>query len=282
VILLVEHGKALVKESSFPLLLTALILSALGVLVKLYGGYRYGSRAVFVDGVTCVSNLTSGSVLLYTVYKSRSPPDKDHPYGHGRLVYIGVLSLLLAYSFAAGFSIAYLLLSGESPNVGVDAALYALLGSAIYALSVVVGYKSGFGGESYAGFTVSEVLEGLVGAGAAYAGASFSSIIDLAGAYGIALYIFVELKRESGHVSRVLADWTSPRVYDEVYGLLTSLGFKVKRLRLRMLFPGRYIGDAVISPGKIPPDVADLLADELTEVLEEKGVDITIHIDIGD
>jgi len=273
-------GRTSYREPRPVLLLLGLLLSGLGATVKLYGGLRYESRAVLVDGITCIANLAAGAIVLWGVTQSRRPPDLDHPYGHERLVYTGILFLVLAYAFSAGLATGVLFYSGSHYRVRAESAVYALLGSTIYAVSVLVSRYSGSGGESYAFFTFSEVLEGIVSAGAALGGAEISSLIDYIGAIGITLYIFYEIAEETGTLVKLLSDAAEPALVRRVKRELENLGFKVEWVRLRPSVPGRYIGDALVKAQGIPPDIADLLIDELAENLKkEENIELTVHID---
>ncbi len=260
------------------LMALALLLSTIGAIVKLYGGLVYQSKAVVIDGITCIANLGSGAVILSTMIVSRRPPDIDHPYGHQRIIYTGILVLLLSYAFSAGLSIG-VLFHTQKYSVRPESAAYALLGSAFYALSILVAKGSSKGGESYAFFTASEVLEGLVSAAAAYAGAEIDYLIDYAGAVIITAYIFLELYKESRTLNTLLTDRIQPAIYQEINNLLEERGFKVKRLRIRPLDINNYVGDAIVEAPDLPSDVADLLAEEATYYAKKLGVDLTIHID---
>ncbi len=258
----------------------ALVLSIIGAAFKLYGGIVYQSKAVIVDGITCIANIVAGAVIIASMIKSRMPPDIDHPYGHQRIVYIGILVLLLSYAFSAGLSVGVLLQS-QRYEVQAESAVYALLGAGVYAISVFVSSKASTSGESYAFFTFSEVLEGIVSAGAAYAGAELSYLIDYAGAVLITGYIFVELYNESKKLNIVITDRVRPQVFDEIYRLLEERGFKIKRLRLRPLSSNNYVGDAIVEAPGVPADVSDLLAEEAIYYAKRLGVDLTIHIDVA-
>ncbi len=267
------------REPKPILLLLGLLLSGLGAIVKLYGGLRYESRAVLIDGITCIANIAAGAIVLWGALQSRRPPDLDHPYGHERLVYTGILFLVLAYAFGAGLAVGVLFYSGSHYRVEPESAAYALAGSLIYALSVIVSRQSGSGGESYAFFTISEVLEGIVSAGAALGGAEISSIIDYAGAAGITLYIFYEIAGEARLLAKLLSDAVEPAIVSGIRRRLENLGFRVEWVRLRPSVPGHYIGDALVRIENMPLDIADLLVDELVENLRSENIELTVHID---
>ncbi len=262
-------------------ILGAIALSALGAVLKLLGA-GYGSRALLVDGLTCIGNLVAGGLLYVSIREARRPPDIDHPFGHGRLVYKGMQAMLVIYSFIAGFSAAVLAYSATGYSVGEGASLYALAGTIAYAGSVVLARSGGVAGEAYSGFTASEVLEGVVTTVSAYLGYAYSYEADLAGGVVILGYLVYEIAAESRRLGLLVSDYVTPSVYRGVRRLLEERGFRVKRLRVRMVVPGEYHGDAVVEAPGIPYEVADLLADEAVHLAkEEYGVDLTVHIDVS-
>jgi len=259
--------------------LLALALSGAGGLVKLYGGARSGSLAVLADGVTCVANLAAGAAVLVALRIASAPADEDHPFGHRRYQYTGLLAVLIAYSAALGFNIALLLLASTGRTVEAGGALYALVGGALYGGSVLYARRAGVAGRGLSMFTMSEVLESALSAGGALGGALVSPLLDTAGAAVITGYIVVELVGEARDLNRVLVDWAHPRVYREVYRLLSERGLRVIKLRVRLLEHGRYHGDAVVAPERgMPRDVAELLLDEAIEEARRLGVDLVATI----
>jgi len=260
----------------------ALVLSAVGAVFKIVGGIGYGSRAVFVDALTCIANLGAGLIVYRHLRLSELPPDADHPFGHKRLVLQGLIWMLIIYSFVAGFSAALLYYSAGGYEVESGAYKFALAGTLAYAASVALAARGGFAGASYAGFTFSEVIEGVVTTASAFAGYRYAYIYDLAGGVIILAYLVYELWHEAREIGRLVADVAEREVAEKVRREFERRGLRVKRLRLRMVVPGEYQGDAVVEAGDIPYEVADLLADEAVEEIREKyNVDLVVHIDKG-
>ncbi len=256
----------------------AVLLSGVGGLLKLYGGARYGSMAVLVDGVTCAANLVAGLAVLVAVRIAQLPPDKDHPFGHRRYVYTGILATIITYSVAAGFNVAVIIFRLPG-SVEIESALYAVLGGAVYAGSVLAARRAGGVGASLSMFTFSEVLESLVSASSALGGALVSVLIDRLGAILITGYILVEVAGEARKLNMILVDWAHPRVYERVLRLLEERGLKVESLRIRLYEHGRFQGEAVARPSPgMPRDVAELLAEEAADQARRLGVDLSVRI----
>lgn len=51
---------------------------------KLFVGWLAHSTAVFADGLENAGDLLGSGLVLYALYVASRPPDKEHPYGHGR------------------------------------------------------------------------------------------------------------------------------------------------------------------------------------------------------
>src|SRR5580704_9988496 len=73
---------------------------------KLLVGWIGHSTAVFADGLENAGDLFGSALILYALYIASTPPDKKHPYGHGRSETIAGLTVgfLLA---ASGLVICY-------------------------------------------------------------------------------------------------------------------------------------------------------------------------------
>jgi len=59
-------------------------VSGLLALSKLIVGWLAHSTAVLADGVENVGDLFGSGLVLYALFVASKPPDKQHPYGHGR------------------------------------------------------------------------------------------------------------------------------------------------------------------------------------------------------
>ncbi len=78
----------------------ALLVGALLMALKFYL-YRYtGSTAVFSDALESIINVVASAFVLASVWLSAKPPDKSHPYGHGKIEF-----------FSAGFEGALIIIA---------------------------------------------------------------------------------------------------------------------------------------------------------------------------
>lgn len=83
-----ERARVGLRASLIGLLLNALLAAS-----KIAVGSLSGSVSILADGINNLSD--SGSVLIswFSLRMSQKPSDKDHPFGHGRIEYIGTLAI---------------------------------------------------------------------------------------------------------------------------------------------------------------------------------------------
>lgn len=61
------------------------VVGALLLLMKFSAYFITNSVAIFTDAVESIVNVVAGGIGLYALYLSGKPPDKTHPFGHGRV-----------------------------------------------------------------------------------------------------------------------------------------------------------------------------------------------------
>lgn len=84
-------------------------------LMKLLVGLLTGSVAVMADAANNLSDAGGSIVSLISVRMAQKPVDREHPYGHGRMEYIGAL----------GVAVLILLMGVELLKSGVTSILHA-------------------------------------------------------------------------------------------------------------------------------------------------------------
>lgn len=94
----------------------ALFSVSIGILLavlKIYIGYRTRSTSVFSDGLEASGDVLCSAIVFFGLWLAGKPPDKEHPYGHGRYEALaglgvgGVLLLAGAAIFWHGLTIAH-------------------------------------------------------------------------------------------------------------------------------------------------------------------------------
>ena len=64
------------------------IIAAVGVIlmaIKFVAFYMTGSIAILTDALESIVNVVAGFLGLYALYLSAMPPDRNHPFGHGKV-----------------------------------------------------------------------------------------------------------------------------------------------------------------------------------------------------
>jgi len=68
----------------------ALAVGGLLMAVKFLAYSITGSAAILSDAFESIINVVASGFVLYSIYLSHQPPDKSHPYGHGKIEYFAV------------------------------------------------------------------------------------------------------------------------------------------------------------------------------------------------
>lgn len=262
------------------MVMLVLILALLGGLVKIIGGITYGSKALYVDALTCIANFIALIATIYYYKISLLPPDLDHHYGHYKLGFGGALISVMTYSFVAGLVVSKLYTT-EPYKVHIGAPVFALLGFIFYGLAIIVSRRISEFFSPYSVFTISELIESVIVIVASLAGALFSYFIDYIGALILATYIFIELYDISKDLLIDLSDIAPPKSYIEsVKEFLESRGYIVKQIKIRRIYSNLMHGDIIILlPDRYTVKEAKELINELKkELLNKFKLDASIEI----
>jgi cation diffusion facilitator family transporter len=92
------------RATRFVTVVAAVVNSVLAA-TQIFTGWLFQSQALIADGVHTLSDLVSDGVVLFAAGKASASPDRDHPYGHGRIetlatIIVGLLLALAALSIA--------------------------------------------------------------------------------------------------------------------------------------------------------------------------------------
>ncbi len=96
---------------------------------KLLAGLLAGSLAMIADAFNNLSDAGSSIVTLVGFKLAGAPPDKDHPFGHGRMEYLstmGVAVLIILAGFELASSALDKILHPEEPTFSLISALLLL------------------------------------------------------------------------------------------------------------------------------------------------------------
>lgn len=92
-------------------------------------GWISGSRALVADAIHSASDLVSSVTVLIGIRAANKPPDKEHPYGHGKwesisAIVISILLIIVAIEIAWS---AVQVFWGEPPQVPLTIAFVAII-----------------------------------------------------------------------------------------------------------------------------------------------------------
>jgi cation diffusion facilitator family transporter len=73
------------------------------VVVKVIAGFASGSISVLAEGVQSSMDVIASALILVTVRVAAAPPDRSHPYGHGKFENIASLAQLALILSTAGY-----------------------------------------------------------------------------------------------------------------------------------------------------------------------------------
>lgn len=83
--------------------LIGIIVNMLLAAFKAVVGYLTGSIAITMDAINNLSDAMSSFITVLGIHLATRPPDKEHPFGHGRTEYVSALIVAFVVLYA-GFS----------------------------------------------------------------------------------------------------------------------------------------------------------------------------------
>jgi cation diffusion facilitator family transporter len=93
-------------SSSKRVVYAALIGNLLVAATKFVAAAWTGSAAMLSEGIHSVVDTSNQALLLYGMHRARQPPDRAHPFGHGRELYFwSLIVALMMFALGAGFSL---------------------------------------------------------------------------------------------------------------------------------------------------------------------------------
>lgn len=162
-----------------------IIVNTLLAILKGIGGLISGSRALLADALHSASDIVGSVVILFAVKIANKPPDKEHPYGHGKAENIAsIIVALLLIVIGVEISVSSIkVFFGETPTAPTSLALIIIVIS-ILIKEALFHYKFYLGKKFNSSALISEAwhhrsdslssLAALFGIGAAMLGEHFN------------------------------------------------------------------------------------------------------------
>jgi len=177
----------IMKENIRPVMIATwvgIIINTILAIMKGIAGFISGSRALLADALHSTSDIVGSVVVLFGVKIASKPPDKEHPYGHGKaenIASIIVALLLIMVGVELSISSAKVFF-GETPQAPGTLALYVIVFSIIIK-ELLFHYKNYLGKKYHSTALIAEAwhhrsdslssLAALIGIGAAMIGEAF-------------------------------------------------------------------------------------------------------------
>jgi cation diffusion facilitator family transporter len=258
-------------------------------LAKIAVGFASGSLGVLSEAAHSALDVAASGFAFLAVRASVKPPDREHPYGHGRAENLAAFAeavLLLVTAAGILYEGVDRLLTGSSP---VRATAYAL---GLMAVTLVVEVGRSFV-LRYAGrAAVSQALEAesqnrfadVLSSGAVLLGLIFVSLgfrwADALAAIGVAAVVAYSAARLARHSGDILIDRAPQGAEEDLRRALGGVqGVRsVRSVRIRRSGP-RLLGDATVATRRtLPVEAAERLADDARRAVAEALPDLDLTL----
>ncbi len=280
------------KKEAYVTATLAVVLAVTAAKAALY--IMTGSLAVMAELLDSVLDIVVSAATLYAVRRSTEPPDREHPYGHGKfeslVAYTVAIFAAMAGAYLAwrlvervvrGYTIRVtgeaLLLAGALVLVDASLSLFNLYGyRRLGSLALKANYVN------YLGDTVRGI--GVFTALLAYSiGIRVADPLVTAALLSYFAYEAAGLLRES---VRVLVDEAPPGIVETA--LSAALCVKgvsgIGRVRARCMGDRPYVDMVVYVPRGLSVEEAHRIADAVEHEVGEKlgGAEVVVHVEPAD
>jgi cation diffusion facilitator family transporter len=269
----------------------SIILNTILFGVKIWAGLRSDSVAMVADAWHTLSDTFTSLIIIAGFWLAARPPDKQHPFGHGRAevcsaIIIGTLLAVVAISFltesvmrlenyqAARFTSLAIIVFGVSVVIKEALAQFAFwAGRKIDSRALLA---DGWHHRSDA------IASGLIVAGA-LAGSYFWWIDGVMGIFVAALILYVAYGVLKGAVSSILGERPDPRLEEQIRTIITQttpVASCVHHLHLHRYGEHVELTLHVKLPQQMKLEEAHELASRLEEAIRtELNIEPTIHLE---
>lgn len=265
------------------------------VVLKLVTGIATGSLGMLAEAAHSLSDVGSSLVALWAIKLANRPPDREHPFGHGKVEHLTALGEAIALVIV-GVGIGALAISRiVSGAPGPDHAGVAIIVACIVIVVDIWRYtaaKRAARQDSSAALHASAIHFGsdMLGSAAVLVGlilvAAGQSQGDSFAALVVAvIVIFVAIQLGWSNVHELM-DRVPAEAEFAARRAVKSLGDEVELRRLRIRRAAfHYLADVVVAaPGVEHINQAHRLADAVEEAIQQAlpGSDVVVHVEPGE
>ena len=269
------------------------VINVILAVIKIVSGMMSGSVALVADGVHSFSDLLTDVVVVVGVYVSDLPPDKTHPYGHGKyetfasiIVSLALGAVGIGIAWEAGISLYDHKESFPGPVVLIVALLSIVSKEALFHATRIVAQQTdrpsvlanAWHHRSDALSSVAVLIGGIAGLLGWGHGDQIAGILVGVMILGVSIKMFADCIRELSEHS--VAEETLAKVRECLNGHTDVMGWHRLRSRKvgREVFMDVHIflqPDMTVAQGH---DIADTLEQEIRDVVATPA-NITIHME---
>lgn len=115
------------------------ILRGIIVLAEIVGFALWGSSVLLLDAIASSIDLLSSYVLIWSIRKADTPPDADHPFGHGRFEPVAglfIAILLIVLGFFSGYEQILALLQHQNKVSDINGYVWLIPGLGVVLLEI--------------------------------------------------------------------------------------------------------------------------------------------------
>ncbi len=264
-------------------------------LIKLIIGFMMNSIAVISDAFNNLSDTGSSLITIFGASLGNRPPDKEHPYGHGRYEYIASLAVSFII-FAVGLE---LLSSSFHKIINPEPVHLSVVAVVILILSVLIklwmySYNRYIGKTIHSSMnmaTAKDSLNDVIATTGVLAGTIIGIYVDFPvdGVLGLLIalvIVYTGFVTARDSVNLLLGPSPDPEILDEIE-ILISESNTIKSfhdLKIHDYGPCIKIASmhAVVPSDLSIPDAHQAIHEMEQKIKEELGIDLVIHMDPSD
>lgn len=258
---------------------------------KWYLGIVYYSVAVLADAIHTLSDSLTSIVLILSMKLASKPPDREHPFGHGRAEQVGelIIGVLLGVVGVEFAQRSYSKLVSRETLIYSDILVYSLIVFTIIKLLLGIwAYRLGHKWSSNAIVAdawhhLSDMLATLLLAFAIYFGREYWWLDGVLGLVVSGLIIYVGIEISWDATSELLGKAPSPSEIRDLTTLIESIFPEVKHIH--HIHYHRYGDHVEITlhvrlPGEMSLRNAHEIASKIEKLIRERyGYEVTVHVE---
>lgn len=281
----------------FRVILIGVFFRCLIIALELFGYYHYDSSVLLLDAIATMVDMVSSVVLMVFLYLACKPPDRQHPFGHGRLEpIIGLQLALFLVIMGSYLTVDQLSKTGiktvEEPlsNIAwlVPAVAIVLLVIAFKVMMSVATKRESEALKSEAEHYRIDAITTFVAMCVLLAGSFFpyySNYLDHAGALLIAIFmILLGLKAAKGNFEQLMDKKPKAKYFSMVRAAaMETTGVKgTEKIRIQLYGPDAHVDIDIEVDPHLSVEKAHVISQKVRAEIQKKLPevrDVTVHIE---